>query len=119
MPNPEDSNNAPKKESKWPASALLTVPFFFVLVPLYKAAKEELAWRGLLLTIFVFEIGMFFTERFSISREHWIYHDAKLLGPKIDGVPIEEPFIYYWLSPVVVILLFLAIRRHLEKRAKR
>lgn len=102
--------------SKWPATVLLLLPFLLVLKPLYRSIRNDVNRRALLLTIAVFEVVMFCSEHFSVSRGNWVWNEARILGPKIWGVPIEEPLLYYWVPVVFVVTLFHVIRKKLMKK---
>jgi len=91
---------------KWPAWALLAVPFALVMVPLYQAAKRRVHWLACILTVVVFEAIMIPVEHNSIIRGHWVYNENRILGPLFWDIPIEEPLIYYLLPPILVILIY-------------
>jgi len=99
----------------WPASAALAVPFILLRNVLRRSAAGQINWRAAVLTVVIFECLMIVAEHYSLSRGHWVYNKARLLGPKIWGVPIEEPLIYYWLGPFFTITLWGAVRHHLKK----
>lgn len=125
MPEPGDllSEEDKKKQAataqkKWPASVLLAAPFFLLVVPLYRAARERVNWRAALALIATFEALMFCAEIFSVSRGHWIWNPNRTLGPTVFGVPIEEPLLYYWFPPLFVVLMMHAFEGWFEKRGK-
>lgn len=91
---------------KWPAWALLAIPFVAVMIPLYQAAKREVHWRACVLAVLVFEAIMIPVEHNSIVRGHWVYNENRILGPLVWGIPIEEPLIYYLFPPIFVILVY-------------
>jgi lycopene cyclase domain-containing protein len=102
-------------QKKWPASVILAAPFFLLLIPLYKAARERVNWKAALAMIATFEALMFCAEAFSVSRGHWIWNPNRILGPSIFGIPIEEPLLYYWFPPLFVVLLMHAFEKVFAK----
>lgn len=102
------SSGAPTyaRGKKWPAWALLAVPFILVMVPIYQTVKHRVYWMACALTVLVFEVIMIPVEHNSIMRGHWVYNEHRILGPLVWGIPIEEPLIYYFLPPIFVILMF-------------
>ena len=52
--NPEEKKPQGAAVKKWPASVLLTLPFFFIVLPLYKASRESVNWRAAGLMILTF-----------------------------------------------------------------
>jgi len=90
----------------WPAWFILAIPFTAVLVPLYHAARRFVSWKAALLTLAAFELIMLPVEHGSLMRGHWVYNEHRILGPRIWGIPVEEPLLYYSLPPLLVILLF-------------
>ena len=92
-------------QKKWPVSVILAAPFFLLILPLYKAARERVNWKAALAMIATFEALMFCAEAFSVSRGHWIWNPNRILGPSIFGIPIEEPLLYYWFPTLFVVLL--------------
>ncbi len=105
------------KKGFWiPLTVILALPFVLIFIPLYRAARTEVHWKAVFATITVFEIVMFLSEHFSLSRGHWVWNEARILGPKIWGVPIEEPLLYYWFPVIFVITLLHAIRKAIKNR---
>ena len=125
MPEGEGGEEKPaeaadRKPKYWagpvfPWWATLLLPFLVVLWFLYKAAKDRVNWKAAFATVAVFELVVFPAEIFSVSRGHWVYNDAKIWGPKLFGVPIEEPLLYYIFPALIVITAFHAIRMRLER----
>ncbi|MBI5744629.1 MAG: hypothetical protein HY952_08780 [Elusimicrobia bacterium] len=103
-------------QKKWPASVLLAAPFFLLVIPLYKAARERMNWKAALAMVATFEAIMICAELFSVSRGHWIWNPNRILGPAFFGVPIEEPLLYYWFPPLFVVILMHAFEGFFEKR---
>ena len=103
---------------KWPAWALLAVPFIAVMIPLYQAAKRHVHWGACLLTVVVFEAMMIPIEHNSIVRGHWVYNENRILGPLFWGIPIEEPLIYYLFPPILVILIYECVAAWLTGKLK-
>ncbi len=115
----QDENKAaaaPKEQKRWPATVILAAPFFLIVVPFYKAAKETLNWYAAIAMIITFEILMFACEIMSVSRGHWVWNPNRTVGQTIFGVPIEEPLLYYWFPPLFVVLLMLVIENYFKKR---
>ncbi|MFA6434773.1 MAG: lycopene cyclase domain-containing protein [Elusimicrobiales bacterium] len=103
-------------QKKWPASVILAAPFFLLVLPLYKAARERVDWRAAAAMIATFELLMFCAEAFSVSRGHWVWNPNRILGPVIFNIPIEEPLLYYWFPPLFVVILMHALESFFEKR---
>lgn len=99
----------------WPLWALLMTPFLVLLAPMLRRVREEINWRAAWATVLVFELTVFAAECNSVQRGHWIYNEARILGPRILGVPIEEPFLYYLFSPIFVIALMHLVRKMITK----
>ena len=100
----------------WPAWAALAAPFLLLLLYLYRIARREVCWKAAWATVIVFELTVFPAEYCSLIRGHWIYNEARILGPKILGVPIEEPLIYYLFPPIFVIVLMHLIHMALNRK---
>lgn len=100
----------------WPAWAILILPFILVFGPIYRRVKNQINWRAAILTIVTSEILLTIVEHNSIQRGHWVYNEARILGPKIWDIPIEEPLIYYWLPQLMVIVSMLFIRSFLKRK---
>jgi len=103
-------------QKRWPATVVLAAPFFLLVIPLYRAARERVNWKAALAMIATFEGLMICAELFSVSRGHWIWNPNRILGPSFFGVPIEEPLLYYWFPPLFVVLLMHAFEGFFEKR---
>ncbi len=119
MPDPNQSDV--KKTSKgfeytkgkWvPWWAILFIPFLILLEIIYRPVKNFVNWRAAALTVLVFELVSMSAEKYELSRGHWVYNEARILGPKFLGVPIEEPLLYYLFSPLVIICIFHLIKHH-------
>ena len=108
----------PSSAKRWPATVVLLAPFMFLIVPLYKAAKNSVNWAAAMAMMATFEIIMFFAEYFSVSRGHWVWNPDRIIGPTIFGIPIEEPLLYYWFPPLFVVILMHAIENFIKKREK-
>jgi lycopene cyclase domain-containing protein len=124
MPD-QDENTGPQKTSrgfeytkgKWvPWWAILFIPFLILLQILYHPIKDQVNWRAAWLTVLVFEVMCVFAEHYQLQRGHWVYNEARILGPKIWGLPIEEPFLYYLFSPLVMICIFHTVKRYIAKK---
>ena len=103
---------------KWPAWALLAIPFAMVMVVLYPLVKRKVNWRACWLTVLVFEVMMLPVEHYAVILGFWVYNTNRLLGPEIWGIPIEEPLIYYFLPPMMVVMAFELVTGLLNKTIK-
>lgn len=100
----------------WPLWALLMVPFLFVFLPLYRFVKKDVHWKAAWLTVAVVEVVLMTAESYSLKRGHWVYNEARIFGPRIFGVPIEEPLLYYLFSPLIIISMFHAVKKFLDRK---
>lgn len=108
-----------RKGKWWPLWSLLLVPFLIILIPLYRAVREDINWKATWLTVLVFEAVLLPAEWYALTRGHWVYNEARIWGPKIFGIPIEEPLLYYFFSPIFLIcLLHLVLRIVQSKKTK-
>lgn len=107
---------AGKKFAWW---GTLLLPFLLILLPLYRALREEVDLKAALATVLLFEVVVFPAEAFSVWRGHWVYNEARIWGPRLFGVPLEEPLLYYVFPALIVITSFHAIRRALARREGR
>lgn len=101
----------------WPLWALLMVPFLGVFLPLYRFVRAEVNWKAAWMTVAVFEALLMFAEYYSLQRGHWVYNESRIFGPKIFGIPIEEPLIYYLFSPLIIISIFHGVLKYRRKRS--
>lgn len=99
----------------WHAWALLLLPYLLWLLHLCRETRHRVHWRAAFATIVVFELVVGTCEIYSVSRGHWVYNDAKLWGPKLFSVPIEEHLLYYVFPPLIVITFMHALRMRLEE----
>ena len=104
---------------RWHAWALLLVPYLVWLLSLARKTMHRVNWRAAFATVLVFELVVGTCEIYSVSRGHWVYNNAKLWGPKLFSVPIEEHLLYYMFPPLIVITFMQALRMRLEEREKR
>ncbi len=105
-------------EKKWPATVLLAAPFFFVLLPMWKASRERVNWKAAAAMIFTFELLMLLAEYFSVSRGHWVWNPNRILGPTVFGIPVEEPLLYYWFPPLFMVVLMHTLQKYVFERRK-
>ncbi len=105
-------------EKKWPATVLLAAPFFFILLPMWKASRERVNWKAAAAMIFTFELLMLLAEYFSVSRGHWVWNPNRTLGPTVFGIPIEEPLLYYWFPPLFMVVLLHTLQKYVFERGK-
>jgi len=108
----EEDRKRREGQKKWPATVILAAPFFFILVPLWKAAKERVNWPAAIAMIFTFEALMLGAEYFSVSRGHWVWNPNRTIGPTVFGIPIEEPLLYYWFPPLFMVVLMHALDKY-------
>lgn len=100
------------RKGKWaPLWALFMVPFLVIALPLYRFVRAEVDWAAAWITVIVFEALLMPVEWYSLGRGHWVYNEARILGPKVFGIPIEEPLLYYLFSPIIIICIFHAFRK--------
>jgi hypothetical protein len=99
-----------------PLTVILAAPFFLIIIPLYKAARNSVNWAAAAAMIVTFELLMFAAEFFSVSRGHWVWNPDRIVGPTIFGIPIEEPLLYYWFPPLFVVVLMHALKNWLDGR---
>lgn len=100
------------RKGKWvPWWAILFVPLLFLLEFLYPLVKNEVNWVAAWGVVILFELMFIPAEHYHLSRGHWVYNEARILGPKIFGMPIEEPFLYMLFSPLIVICIFHAVKK--------
>lgn len=115
----EEDKKKRAAQKKWPATVILAAPFVFLLLPLWKAARERVNWRAAIAMILTFEAVMLCAEYFSVSRGHWIWNPNRTLGPTVFGIPIEEPLLYYWFPPLFVVILMHTLDKYVfEKKAR-
>lgn len=100
----------------WPLWGLFMVPFLFLLKPLIRIVREDVNWKAAWLTVITFEIVLMGAEYAALQRGHWVYNEARIFGPKIFGIPIEEPLIYYLFAPIFIVCLFHAVNKYLIKK---
>src|SRR5688572_14994183 len=71
-------------KGKWnPLWALLIIPFLLLALPLQRAVRKEVNWKAAWATVALFEIVLMCAEYYSLQRGHWVYNEARLLGPKV------------------------------------
>lgn len=101
-----DGAPAYRRGAWFPAWALLALPFVLVMIWLWPLVRRRVRWAGCALAVMVFEVVMLPVEHQAILRGHWVYNDARILGPLVWGIPVEEPLLYYLLPPILVIMVF-------------
>lgn len=95
-----------RRGEKRPLWALLLVPFLAVSLPLVRSVRGRVNWAAAWATVGVFEAALLAAEYYSLQRGHWVYNESRIWGPKVFGIPIEEPLLYYLFPPFFVIALF-------------
>lgn len=100
----------------WPLWALFLVPFMFVFWPLYKWVRAEVNWKAAWISVLIFEVILMIAESYAIKRGHWVYNENRIFGPKVFGVPIEEPLLYYLFCPLMVICIYHGYRKRFAKQ---
>ncbi|MCB4757029.1 MAG: lycopene cyclase domain-containing protein [Elusimicrobia bacterium] len=104
------------RKGRWiPLWAILIVPFLILFEPLYRYVKDEVNWKAAFGTVVIFELLLLCAEYYSLKRGHWVYNEARILGPKIFGIPIEEPLLYYLFPPLIIISLMHGVKKVLRK----
>ena len=116
MPEEEKRETTYASGAWWPAWALFITPFLAVFFFMYRAFKEDVNWRAAFATVALFEVVVFPWEHYALARGHWVYNAARILGPKWWGVPIEEPLLYYFFSPLIMITVMQAIQKAFHKK---
>ncbi|MFN0118738.1 MAG: lycopene cyclase domain-containing protein [Elusimicrobiota bacterium] len=124
MPLPDNPHPTRDPESgfsyrrgNWnPLWAIFSLPFLFVMIPLYRLIKHEVNLKAAFSSIAVFEVVLLIAEHYALMHGHWVYNEARILGPKVFGIPIEEPLIYYFFCPFMVIMMFHAVKKYLLKK---
>lgn len=107
----------PYSNGEWcPLWGLLFLPFLFWLIYLLRRSRDQINWRAAYATIVVFEFVLGGTEIVSASRGHWVYNEARIWGPRLFGVPIEEHLLYYFFSSLIVVAAFHCLRLHLDEK---
>jgi lycopene cyclase domain-containing protein len=108
------------RQGAWtPLWALLMVPYLVLWLPLCRLVGRSVDWKAGWITVLIFEALLMPAERYSLRRGHWVYNESRILGPKVFGVPIEEPLLYYLFSPLIIISIFHAFRSFFARKAAR
>jgi lycopene cyclase domain-containing protein len=71
---------------------------------------RRMQWRALLLVGGPFIILIFIIESLALQRGWWTWNAARLLGPRIGRVPLEECLLYVVVVPVLVVMQLLLQR---------
>jgi len=100
-----------------PAWFALAIPFLALMGVLFRRVKN-LSFKSVIGVIVVFEIGTLLIEHHAVVNGHWVYNRAKLLGPLVWDVPIEEVVIYYVFPPLFVIFIMLLFYQYFLKQEK-
>jgi lycopene cyclase domain-containing protein len=104
------------RSGRWkPLWALLMIPYLVLFVPLLRYVRGTVNWKAAWITVAIFEALLMPAERYSLRRGHWVYNESRILGPKVFGVPVEEPLLYYLFSPLIIISIFHAFRKAVQK----
>lgn len=117
QPDFDKKQNIPGYErgKRFPAWFGIAVPFLALMGVLFKYVKN-FSYLSAFGVIIVFEIGTLFIEHHAVVNGHWVYNRAKLLGPLVWDVPIEEVVIYYLFPPLFVIFIMLLFNQIFLKR---
>ncbi len=108
-----------ERGKRFPAWFALALPFLALMGVLFKHVKN-LSLKSALGVIIIFEVGTLFIEHHAVVNGHWVYNRAKLLGPLVWEVPVEEIVIYYLFPPLFVIIIMLLFYQYFSKqKAKR
>ena len=107
------------REGAWyPAWALLLVPFIGLGLALCRVVGKAVDWKAALGAVMVFEAVVLPAESRCLRRGHWIYNESRILGPRVFGVPVEEPALYYLFSPLIIISIFHGFLKGFSAREK-
>ena len=115
-PEPEykDGEFGYKKGNWWPLWSLLLLPFLIIFIPFYRSSRKDVNWIAAWLTVLIFEVCLVAAEWYSLSRGHCVYNQARIWGPTVWGIPIEEPLLYYLFPPLFVICLLHFVKSKVE-----
>lgn len=100
----------------FPWWAVLFLPFLVWLYFLHRQTRHRINWKAASLAATVFWVVLAVTEVFSVSRGHWVYNEARIWGPRLFKVPIEEHLLYYPFGSLIVLSSFYSVRMALEKK---
>lgn len=115
QPQEDEKGFSFRKGKWWPLWSLLLVPFLGLLLPMYRAVRDDVNGKALWLTILVFELLLLPAEWYALTRGHWVYNEARIWGPKVLGIPLEEPLLYYFFPPIFTAALFHFILKKVKK----
>ena len=105
--------------AKWPAWFLLALPFILAAIYIYFKIRKHINWSAAAGMVIISEVMLTIVEHISILRGHWVYNENRILGPRIWGIPIEEPLIYYWIPQLFVVFTMIIIYSYLRKKSRR
>ncbi|MBL8992471.1 MAG: lycopene cyclase domain-containing protein [Spirochaetia bacterium] len=101
--------------ARYPGWALVAIPFIIALN--FFVHAKGIDWGSVWMTVMLFLVTLGLIEHLAIYRGYWVYNEARLLGPKIFGVPIEEWVIYYIFPPILVVSAFEYVSGLLKKKS--
>ncbi|HEX2958241.1 MAG TPA: hypothetical protein VHO70_15510 [Chitinispirillaceae bacterium] len=107
-----------ERGKRFPAWSVLAIPFLVLMGAVFRYVKK-VSFKAALAVIILFETGTLLIEHHAVINGHWVYNRAKLLGPLVWDVPIEEVVIYYLFPPVFVILIMLLFYQYFLKLQKK
>lgn len=105
-------------QKRWPATVVLAIPFALIFIPLYRSASYSVRRKAAVKMLATFECIMICAELFSVSRGHWVWNPSRTLGIFFFGVPIEEPLLYYWFPPLLVVVLMHVFENYIRRKDK-
>ena len=105
--------------SACPAWFLIAMPFLLAMVFLVRKVHRRFNIRVVVLMVVISEVMFIFWVHYAVMKGHWVYNEARILGPRLWGIPIEEPLIYYWAPQIFVVGTMLYIHSKLHKAKRR
>lgn len=105
--------------SACPAWLLIAMPFLLAMVFLVRKVHKRFNLRAVAEMVVLSEVMLILWVHYAVMHGHWVYNEARILGPRIWGIPIEEPLIYYWAPQIFVVATMLYIHSKLRKSKRR
>jgi lycopene cyclase domain-containing protein len=102
-----------------PVWLLIAMPFLLAMIFLIRKVHKRFNLRATIAMVFFSETMLILWVHHAILNQNWVYNKARILGPLIWGIPIEEPLIYYWAPQVFVVGTMLYIHSKLRKAKRR
>jgi lycopene cyclase domain-containing protein len=105
--------------SACPVWLLIAMPFLVGMLFLVRKVHKRFNLRAIAAMVVISEIMFIFWVHYAVMNGHWVYNEARILGPRFWGIPIEEPLIYYWAPQIFVVATMLYIHTKLRKSKRR